>query len=196
MDAKAFFVSTLNELEEKCETGSMYDLIRISGILRLLLLDGEPLAHRVNRSFRKKIKFTVQKRDGLTPKLGQLALHGINPHPSLPTEFLDLDGFLALKVLSFHQFSYSVHELIDFTAHKRGGVHFGEGRKKSDKERAFDTLYKSGIKLGYLKSEPSDVVVALMVPIALATIEALSEIKTLIVQGGGATGASASASTP
>lgn len=193
MDHNDFFVHTLDELESKAHAVSSYDLIRISALLRQLLLDREPLVHRVNRNLKMRIQFQVQKRDDLVQKrddwvnrnfLAQkpcsfLALHGISPHENLPTEVLSLDQFLALKVLFFNQFDYSIHEVIDYTAHKTGGVHFDDGKRTREKDAAFDALRKT-IQMGFTKSEHFDVTVGLMVPIAIATVIALSPLKRKI----------------
>lgn len=180
MNLEELFIKTISELELKSAQGSGYDLIRTSALLRQLLLDSPSLIVSVNRTYREKIRFKVQKRGDLFPRQGQLALHGINPHPNFTTEELNLDSFLSLKVVYYHLSVFTVRDIIVFTANKLGGVHYDNRERKNEKERSLDHLRINEIKVSYSDKKDSelvDFVIAQMTPISVAVIQALEPLK-------------------
>lgn len=117
----------------------------------------------------------------MIPQIGKLELHGITPHKDLAITELTLDQFLSFNVISFHLYQYSVHEIILFTAHKLGGVHFDIYNLEGQKENALDKLRIGGPKIGFLNNQPTDIITALMIPIALVTYDALLPMKEKII---------------
>jgi len=54
-----FFLHPLDDMDERVQRKTPYDLIKAAGMLRLLLLDAQPLAVVVNRRHRLKLSFEV-----------------------------------------------------------------------------------------------------------------------------------------
>lgn len=73
------FLNTLNDLREKADSNDRYQLIKASGLLRLLLLD--PLIHEANQKHKIKFKFHLT----------------LKPYRRESTKPLTLDKFLATE---------------------------------------------------------------------------------------------------
>ena len=59
MEANLLFLQTLRDLRERVESGTQYDMVRATALLRQLLLDDSPLVHQVNKVFQLKLRFEV-----------------------------------------------------------------------------------------------------------------------------------------
>jgi hypothetical protein len=145
-DLKIFFVNTLDELRQKCNTASNYNYVKASGILRQILIDENPLLDLVNKEYRKKILFEVIKPTPPAPK------QSIGPDGSVWTEIgmgmsfmspskdksrndmLTKDQFLKRRVISFGYQDISVLEIIKLNANKIGGVHIDTSQPNNIKD--------------------------------------------------------------
>ena len=124
------FLDTLADLESRAATPNRYGLIKASGLLRLLLLDGQPLVHQVNRDYRVKLTFTFHE----IPKTDQgdmivawvaLAKTG-DPNEQARTTTGGLDAFLAAGCVGLNGRVLTVRDVIHANAHVKGGVHAGQ----------------------------------------------------------------------
>ena len=106
-------------------------LIDLPGILRLLLADGFPLVHQVNRSHHLRLRFLIglsaRERAAEMSSLG-LPVPDILLLAKLPTnepmKEVNLEQLLAHDVVKINEDFYSAHQLLDTCANKLGGVHF------------------------------------------------------------------------
>jgi hypothetical protein len=170
MEPKNLFLSVLDELRE-CVTAvdnkqgsEEYLAIRISRLLRQLLLDNSPLIDQINREFRLKIRYGVgytwddeyrlnpilarsytkktlgfwMATNSLYPpiaeKLGLLARRG-------GIKFLNRDEFLATPMMYVPDQFITARQLILHAANIKGGVHLGT--PKSEADRATEAIYDS-----------------------------------------------------
>lgn len=132
-DDKKFFLNVLDNLRQKCASNSNYDLIKAAGLLRQLLIDDPPLIDYINKKYKERIRFKVNRRSGQVPIFkgpdGKPLIHVMsfgfmNPPESNPSvEYLNKDYFLKYKVLDFHGHEVTLHELLKLNANKKGGVH-------------------------------------------------------------------------
>jgi hypothetical protein len=155
VNADEMFLKTLDELEQRLRVGAPeYDVLMSAASLRKLLLDGEPLVHRVNRERRLRIRFRAN--------CGGPPAHVIEDHPTYwsihdgfdpetghsrsraPSE-LRLEEMLRCVVMLVDGENMSVHDLIDFCAHIEGAVHVG--KPKTPKEKA-QALVAEEIRVG------------------------------------------------
>jgi hypothetical protein len=121
-----FFIQTLLDIRSKL-SGDAYDAIKAAGLLRLLLMDDEPLFHRINRARRVKIWFHVMDF-GPLPIETESSWHSLLPpwqDPSSKTIDVTMDKFLGLTVLTHERTDVSVRDVISACAHVKGGVHLG-----------------------------------------------------------------------
>jgi hypothetical protein len=137
MDTEALFVATLDWLHRASTRDPLdaYEMVLTSGRLRLLLLDGAPLVHTVNRERRLKLAFDVGDHSPPPAPLPQPLFwavpDGLNPNHmttthNVPMLSLSLDEFLARRILVYEGVDVKVKELIRHAAHVSGGVHAGE----------------------------------------------------------------------
>lgn len=167
MNKDVLFLRTLDDLDGRLQPGQAeYDIIRMSGLLRQLLVDGNNLVDQVNRTRRIKISYKAYSfhapiepdvvfwalGDWLTPNTpagsaaGYLTLTEGVRQPSPPEgtpdtmtpQDLAKDRFLALQVVLYHGHVFTVKEIILYLANAAGGVHAGE--PKDDKEQALALL--------------------------------------------------------
>lgn len=141
-DYKQFFLDTLDDLRNKCESNSNYNYVKASALLRLLLIeDGIPLIHIVNREYKEKILFEVIKHtpsprkhigtDGLIYE-SFISVRFINPTASNDNiDLLNLDQFLKYIIFTYEGRDVTVLEILKLNAHVEGGVHLGNKIKKN-----------------------------------------------------------------
>lgn len=140
-----FFIRTLEDVDRKAISGEPYELVRAAGLLRQLLLDGQPLVHVVNRAHRLRLEFeTLPFRP--PEQLGARIVWRNIDRSSLTsanTRAHSLDQLLAVPC--FYQadgVTGTVGDVIRACAHVHGGVH--RGRPRNDVERAIVELDNAG----------------------------------------------------
>lgn len=133
-DEENFFLSTLQDIDLKIAAGDRYSLIRASGLLRQLLLDG--LLHRVNRSHKLSIKFCTINFYKYPPPDMKVSAHwrSLDPSyfPGADTIECSLDRFLEAPCLVFQDHQATVKDLIRACANAKGGVHLGKARMSAE----------------------------------------------------------------
>lgn len=154
-EAEVLLLGTIRDIDAKLLEGATYALIRASGLLRQLLLDGHPLVERVNRKYRCKLKFVVLE-PGEAPVQPDEEWRSVDPFilPGVATLALTRQQFLATQVLRVGSDSVSVADVIKACANAKGGVHFGEpdGREQElllgwEKTNQFNRLEPSLVLL-------------------------------------------------
>lgn len=127
--AERLFVQKLMELDEAQVSGQPYDLLRATGILRLLLIDGNPLLHEVNQRLKLKVLFHVMRRDPGPPVSPDVHLRNPDPPgPKAATEDLKLDAFLGMAcITTSNGETATIRDVIKSGANFMGGVHFSKG---------------------------------------------------------------------
>ena len=133
MNKDFLFIKTLGDIEKKMKSHDEYEILMISGLLRKLLLDGNPLIHQVNKSRKLKISFTVNDRK---PPVGNKSLvfwsieDGFDPDTSVPhlTKPVEVnkDQLLRRQIMIINGEMITVLDLIKFLSNVQGGVHAGK----------------------------------------------------------------------
>jgi hypothetical protein len=133
MNKDFLFIKTLEDIEKKMESRDEYEIILISGLLRKLLLDNNPLVNQVNQSRKLKIFFIVNDRQ--TP-IGDNSLtfwaieDGFDPNTSVPrlTKAIEVnkDQLLKRRIMIINRQTITVLDLIKFLSHVQGGIHVGK----------------------------------------------------------------------
>ena len=121
------FCLRYNELKTLTKSTNELDRLRISAILRLLLLDG--LMQNANKKLKMSIRFTTTYRPiPMRPASFALwsILDGLYPDPSLPNSHpitQDLKHFLAKPVAKINKNIITIKDIIKFESNVKGGVH-------------------------------------------------------------------------
>jgi hypothetical protein len=121
---ECFFFDTLQDIQEKLAVSTRYSLIRSSGLLRQLLIDGEPLIHRINRRYHLKIEFEIVEPSSL-PILPEVDWQNLLAagFPKAKRIRVNLERLLNTNFLRCNSFDYTVKDLIKTCANIMGGIH-------------------------------------------------------------------------
>ncbi len=153
MDDDTLFLETMRELRERAIPGSEYEVQKLGGLLRKLLLDGHPLVSTVNRTRRLEFRFRVY--DGgpyhdllmSTDPVFWTVQDGFDPETVLvaSSRFIDVDRdrLLARRIVLLSGEWYTVKDIIKYVAQVEGAVH--RAPPSDPKEQA---LAASGIQVG------------------------------------------------
>ena len=179
-DIEQLFIDTVNELSERMTRGSRYDLIKASGLIRALVVDGSNLMHQVNRNFREKILFTVKQWQTATPAPGKLELQTVMPTGNGETIAVELDAFLVRRCIFYHQHVYTVRDIIKVVANVRGGVH--AGKPSTDSEAAVVDPQFVSLKVGVAGTESVDLCIGQIKAIAEVVLSSLRPLKSRILR--------------
>jgi hypothetical protein len=174
MEPDRLFCHTLDDLAARAVSEDEYDVLFSAALVRKLLMDEEPLMHRVNRTYRLAIRFTFNGptryeevvlsrgpwfwsiEDGLDPRTG-------GPPGLINTVEGKLDDLLGRRVMRVRGHDVSVRDLVAQLAHIEGGVHVA--RAKTEKERALleaaKTLFVGNLPAGIRMMRSIDRVVLL-----------------------------------
>lgn len=149
MQADELFVERCKQVERLLASNQEIDLLDLAGVLRQLLLDGTPLAHKANKGG-LKLRFNVgtfrQEPDQRTTFL--ILEDGLDPEtrpPGSPAKEVNFDGFLGHAILYIDGKAHSVADVVKFAANVAGGVHHVDNPKAAQKALSeFSTLYRIG----------------------------------------------------
>jgi len=147
MDKNILFRKTLGEIEKKMKSKDEYEIFMISGLLRKLLIDDDPLINQVNKTKRMKITFTVNDRKF---PLGDKSLRfysmedGFDPNTSVPHLAhpipVSRDQLLERQLMIINGEIITVLDLIKFLSNVQGAVHVG--KPKNSKENVLREIQK------------------------------------------------------
>lgn len=147
MNKDFLFIKTLEDIEKKMKSKDGYEIFMISGLLRKLLLDDNPLIHQVNQNRKLKISFIVNDRQ---PPVGENSLvfwsmeDGFDPNTSVPHLVkpleVNIDQLLKRQIMIINGEIITVSNLIKFLTNVQGGVH--AGKPKNKKEVALHEIQK------------------------------------------------------
>jgi len=174
-DDERLFLDTLRDIDAKAIARDRYSLIRASGLLRQLLLDG--FVHRINRGHRARIEFTTINFTTSLP--GAPTRHWRNldpsPFPGASVKTCNLDQFLAAPCLRWEGVQATVRDLISACANAKGGVHLG--RARTEKEQR---LLDWDLVFSVMGEEPS---VAALAGICRVTLVGLGNLAAAVAAG-------------
>lgn len=146
-EAEFSFLGTCDDIIGKLKRGRRYDIIRASGLLRHLFIDGEALNDAANKRFRIKLSFhnsivnseehaeivsqamaVLKKHDSIAWIAPNAGMHD-RSRPRITTK-----QFLKTPV-TYHSGipSLTVRDIIDTIAHVYGGIHNGTPQDEQNK---------------------------------------------------------------
>lgn len=128
------FLSTLQDIDSKILSCDKYSLIRASGLLRQIFIDG--LLNTVNSKYKLKIEFKIlDSSDDLPVKFDKM-IHWISidptDFPKARTIECNVSDFLNTPCLTMNNSKANVKDLIRACANAKGGVHLGKARNENE----------------------------------------------------------------
>jgi hypothetical protein len=152
---KYLYLRKVDEVHQKIATGDYYHIITASGLIRHLLLEGKPLAHRANRDTRLKLKFEVAKRRPGPPPIARadLLFHAapIEPLPKWKTEIVNESELMAMYCATVRGHEYKVKDVLELCAYVLGGVHLETPTEKEDALVSLNTFCNIGGQQAVMK---------------------------------------------
>jgi hypothetical protein len=142
MDAEGLFQRVVEELESRVsEPLDEYDLMRASGLLRLLLLDGHRLIDHVGIGSRLTFELFPPVGVYITPGsdtgiFERAGIYRLEPVPGSRVHQLSLEQFLARTALNTSVGDFTVRQVIRCAAIALGGVHFGKSQDPEEQQLA------------------------------------------------------------
>jgi len=138
------FKRKYEELEHLVSSKDDYDVLKISAILRLLLLEG--LMHKANKRFKIHVSFKIGIRTYKIPGFPDpdvwSAQDGIYP-PSSRTPHIfkevKVDKFLSTPLMKLENEILTLKDIIRYEANVKGGVHVGKVNKNKPKESILES---------------------------------------------------------
>lgn len=153
LNHNTLFVRTIEDLENKCKSDDVYEILMIAGLLRKLLLDGSPLVDLVNRKRKQKVRFIANNRSVSVSVPDFWSIEdGFDPDTAARCVPLEVtkNELLQRHVLKHGNEIFTVRELILHIAHVGGAIH--SGTPKTDKDRILkgigETLFIGGLPAG------------------------------------------------
>ena len=143
-ETERLFLRTLEDIENRIESNDSYEVLGLSGLIRKLFFDDNPLVDQVNRTYRRKIKFVITAFD---PTFFETMLSTETifyfedvdpeiPFPNQPIIEISRDQFFSTRVLIVESKTYSIREIILFEANVMGGIHAGTPKTEEEKTLA------------------------------------------------------------
>jgi len=130
------FLHTIKELISLVtEDEGEYSFLKLSGLLRKLLIDSPSLIDKVNQNYKQKIIFKTSKRLSYEEEKGknQIVVAQLSRGKDEHTVGYNKHSFLALSVLMYKDEVYSVKDIIKLSANVLGGVHYGDAKEEREK---------------------------------------------------------------
>lgn len=183
MHSDWLFVNVMNDLQGVIDAPDNYKILKAAAEVRQLLMDGDRLAHIVNREYRVPLEFEICD-DWETDFLKMLSqsvdfltvLDGIYPESNLmkttPVK-VSFDRFLSHRVILFQGQYITVADVIRNLANVRGGVHLGTAKKEPDKAFEGMNMFRIG---------DAEVAIAQFLPIIRVVVKALSPLKQAVLE--------------
>ncbi|WP_460611878.1 hypothetical protein [Hymenobacter seoulensis] len=167
MPDELFFVRTVQGIEQKLYSEDDYAFVKISGLIRALLIDNNLAGQLANR-YSLKLQFWVKPEFELFPGGSKTDFRQRDVNPlgiaEETAQILTKDAFMREPSLYLDGKAISVYDVITTCANVKGGVHFGSPRKgKLEQELLFNLDQK-------LNTAGSEVSVNAINSIAWATL--------------------------
>lgn len=128
------FLSTLQDIDSKIIACDKYSLIRSSGLLRQIFIDG--LLNTVNSKYKIKIAFKLLDSGGDMPVKSDKMIHWatLDPtdFPNARTIECNVNEFLNKPCLTMNNRKATVKDLIRACANAKGGVHLGRAKNTNE----------------------------------------------------------------
>lgn len=129
--AEEHFLNTLIDAQQRINSDEPYQLLKLSGLLRLLIIDTPCLVDIVNQSHRLKLQFTpfdIRKSKFFNEYTieGQVKYRTIY-QPFASAELIapvNRNAFIKYPIIYASGKTITVEDVISLCAHKSGGVHF------------------------------------------------------------------------
>ena len=148
MDSEFLLINIIDEIQEKLNTPSVYNCIKISGLLRQLLFDRHNVIDAANKNYNFEITFIaidcsqrLKKTNQIVP--GRVIDISNNFNPKINTETepqkFTKDEFIKIIPMCYKDKYYSIHEIILFIANSEGGIH--NDPQSSTKNKNFDLAH-------------------------------------------------------
>lgn len=174
------FLKKCSELSARLASNDFYDFVMGAALVRHLLLDTHPLAHRVNESFRVRLLFRIAARGrfacGPLDKSHQVEFEYIRilPTDDGPSEDVSLGEFLDAHCMTAESNRIRVADVVRHFAHARGGVHLGRMDVTDVAMAGFDRLLLFDQPITYrVLKEIITVAIKGMAPLAHAVEQSL-----------------------
>jgi len=142
------FYQKYSELQNLLEKKPVNWHLKACAVLRLLLIDGPPLIHIVNRSKEERIVFPIDRSLDLSVSSAGI-IHsvpseviGLATRASKGREELKLSAFLSHAIFSANGLNFSVLTIIKSGANKFGGIHFEEDESIENTELRLEENYQ------------------------------------------------------
>lgn len=141
MNDEKLFIHTLNDLYKSINSNNEYEVLRVSGLIRQLFLDGgSSLFDRVNRNYRLKLNFEIAEynspKNFLPTPLISASFTELEPKEA-PSHWvrkkLNRDKFFSYVIAEVEEHKYSIRELVKFAANIMGGIHSSDASEDKDK---------------------------------------------------------------
>lgn len=158
LEREALFVETMHDLRHKLrDSGSTYELLRSSALMRQLLIDGSPLMHQINRKRQVPVQFhwvelrpdEFRRRGIPTPQSFAIgfAVDGAEGYPNGVMCAYHASGgdqsFLKAIVALEGGEPITVRDMIKHAANVDGGVHAGVVRASEAGQQRLEQLRSS-----------------------------------------------------
>jgi len=181
MDRRVLFINTMNDLKSRSNSHNEYEILMISGLLRKLLMDSDPLMNQMNRYLKLKIRFRINdvKLSSETP-IPLFQSIGDDFDPGIPPLFpknekeVTLDQFLKIEIMEYRGHRINIGELIQHMAHIEGAIHPGVPKEKKEEimKELVETIGIGGFPAG----------IRIMKSITNIVIKGLSELEREIIE--------------
>ncbi len=150
-----FCNNLLQDLKSKIETGTQYSLISASGLLRQLICDSIPVIPQAEKESGKTFNFWInfpnfEQSDRRTQDIIEKHTGNDNyqsVHLALSLDMgnqlypIQLDEYRKMTVVSINKEYFTVEDIIEYAANKRGGIHLDE-ENLSEKQQRLHELSK------------------------------------------------------
>lgn len=183
MNADQLFLATLDDVRARLASPSEYGLLRMSALLRQLLLDAHPLVDAVNSERRLKITYEVMTADRYVDVIMEdrpifwSTEDGLDPATAAFGQPVTLrrDAFLARRVMFVDGHAVTVRDVIAQLAHVEGGVHAGspESAKQEALQQAARVFGIGGLPAGW----------RLLAAIARVVLRSLEPLEAEVAKG-------------
>ena len=169
------FLNKYKDLKKLLDSTDKYDTLKMSAILRQLLIDEYPLIHRVNKKWKIKIRYKIYSSPFVDPDDPNITLWfrgtGLYPQEDSEPEYIyeiNQDNFLSTRICKFKGEFITVKDIIKFASNVLGAVHRRDPDPKKRHEIAINLLRR------FVKINNIELPLYQLKPIANITLKGLN----------------------